>query len=214
MATVQNTITGKTKRSVGNITFSTWNGLYVMKSKPTKVRNPKTEMQQKSRSKFSAIMKIGTKWAHVLKTTFKNVRNKMTYLNSWLSEMSAALPNYDVFDYEKNNILIEQPSKFLVSKGTLPVVSSISIVTNPTDNNKIDINKPAENNVNPSFNNDICYVAIVNINTNEIALLNTNAKRSETLSTTVLNPFGSSQYFAYSFYMNDKGNVSNSIFVH
>ena len=58
MAVVQNTLIGKSKQSVGGTTFSTWKGINVLKSKPTSVANPKTDLQLMQRSALQQVVSI------------------------------------------------------------------------------------------------------------------------------------------------------------
>lgn len=51
MAIVSNTLIGKTRGSVGNVTFTTWKGRNVIKEK-SKPANPNSEKQAKQRLKF------------------------------------------------------------------------------------------------------------------------------------------------------------------
>lgn len=58
MAILQNTLIGRARRSIGGVTFSTWKGLNVGKSKPVSVANPNTIKQQAQRSAVSQIVAI------------------------------------------------------------------------------------------------------------------------------------------------------------
>jgi len=49
MAVTSNTLIGKTRGSIGGVTFSSWKGLNVAKSKPTSVANPRTPGQVTNR---------------------------------------------------------------------------------------------------------------------------------------------------------------------
>lgn len=58
MAVVQNTLIGKASGSVGNVTFLSWRGINVLKSKPTSVANPRTPGQTLQRGKLTMIVML------------------------------------------------------------------------------------------------------------------------------------------------------------
>lgn len=68
MARITGNIIGNYDQSAGNLTFTTWKGIQVMKSKAEKVSNPQTEGQMIQRNRLSAI----------------------TFYNSWLRGMYIA----------------------------------------------------------------------------------------------------------------------------
>ena len=68
MARITGNILGNYDQSAGNLTFTTWKGIQVMKSKAEKVSNPQSEGQMTQRNRLSAI----------------------TFYNSWLRGMYLA----------------------------------------------------------------------------------------------------------------------------
>lgn len=68
MARITGNILGNYDQSAGNLTFTTWKGIQVMKSKAEKVNNPQTQGQMTQRNRLAAI----------------------TFYNSWLRAMYLA----------------------------------------------------------------------------------------------------------------------------
>lgn len=58
MAITQNPLIGRAKQSAGGMTFTTWKGKNVLKTKATSVANPKTEGQLTQRAKMTALVSI------------------------------------------------------------------------------------------------------------------------------------------------------------
>lgn len=61
MATSQNFLTGRMRKSAGGTRFSTWRGLNVVASKPMEVRQNVTPAVQLNRNKMSVMGKMGSK---------------------------------------------------------------------------------------------------------------------------------------------------------
>jgi hypothetical protein len=74
MAIPSNTLIGKTKGSVGNVTFTTWKGRNVIKEKSNSPANPRTPAQVAQRAKFSKI----TAYAGFLDSFFVDVWPKVS----------------------------------------------------------------------------------------------------------------------------------------
>lgn len=55
MAKVSNTLIGKTRGSVGNVTFTVWKGRNVIKEKSNAPANPNTPLQQAQRARFKKL---------------------------------------------------------------------------------------------------------------------------------------------------------------
>ena len=83
MAIVQNTLIGKTKKSVGGTTFTSWKGRNVLKSKAVSVSNPKTAGQKKQRLQFSGTTKFYAKNKIALMTLFNRFAGNITSANKF-----------------------------------------------------------------------------------------------------------------------------------
>lgn len=80
MSVVQNTLIGRSRGSIGGVTFATWKGLNVAKGKPVSVANPNTEPQQIQRARLrkgvalyranSAILNIGFRQQAIHKSAY------------------------------------------------------------------------------------------------------------------------------------------------
>jgi hypothetical protein len=113
MAIVQNPITGRTKKKFGTAVFSKQFGKNTMRTKPTEVHNPKTQLQLQQRSKFSLMVELSRMFLGFLRVGFKQVAIGMSQFNVFMKSnigniITGVYPNYSI-DF----------TKLLVSKGTL-----------------------------------------------------------------------------------------------
>lgn len=113
MAVSQNFIVGKTSGSAGGVTFTTWKGKNVFKSKPQTVGNPQTERQTNQRGKFTFMVFAMRSLLALIRRTFKEQAATMTEANAFMSANTSSL------DVVNDKVELNSPAVFLVSKGTL-----------------------------------------------------------------------------------------------
>ncbi len=154
MAVVSNTITGKTRGSVGNVTFTTWKGLNVMKSKPTHVHYPNSLGQMQAKQKLIAVVAFYQSCSPFINLGFSQRAIKKSAYNAFVSKaiLSGAISS-DGFNAEIS--LQDLP----ISDGSLGQTPITSIVKNVN-------NKTFTFNWNPELtddgqNNDLANVLIV-----------------------------------------------------
>lgn len=58
MAVVSNPLIGKSRKSAGGITFTSWKGLNVIKNKPLTVANPQSDGQRTQRNSIAAVVQL------------------------------------------------------------------------------------------------------------------------------------------------------------
>lgn len=114
MAIVQNTLIGRSRKSVGGTTFSTWKGLNVLKSKPITVANPESDAQLMRRSALSQIVAIFRLIPAAVNAGFKKLAVHMSPYNAW-----ASVNLKDAFDYSAPPDATFYPAGMLISKGTI-----------------------------------------------------------------------------------------------
>lgn len=114
MAVVQNTLIGKSKQSVGGTTFSTWKGINVLKSKPTSVANPKSDLQLMQRSALQQIVSIYRTINVAVKKGWKKFAVQKSEYNAFTSY---ALKN--AFDFATPPAAELDPKLLLITNGTL-----------------------------------------------------------------------------------------------
>lgn len=114
MAILQNTLIGRAKRSIGGVTFSTWKGLNVGKSKPVSVANPKTPKQIMRRSALSQIVELFRLVPNAANIGFRALAIHQSPYNAFASENLKT-----AFDYSAPPIanMINNEIKF--SKGSI-----------------------------------------------------------------------------------------------
>jgi hypothetical protein len=114
MARTQNTLIGRTSGSIGGVTFSTWKGINVAKSKATSVADPKTPAQIAQRARMANAVIL-----------FKALG---TTLNTGFIEGATGKSAYNVFVSQniKNGSISNNPAavigtaeNFITSSGTL-----------------------------------------------------------------------------------------------
>lgn len=86
MAVTQNTLIGRSRGSVGGVTFSKWKGLNVIKSKPESVENPQTIPQQTQRNRLSAMVELYRKVASAVQAGFKSLAINQSEYNAFVSQ--------------------------------------------------------------------------------------------------------------------------------
>lgn len=125
MATTKNGLAGGISGIIGNVVGVTRNGSFYLRSRPTHVKNPKTEKQVTQRSKFSITLAFLKTFTPFLRVGFRSeaVGMKSAFNAAMSYNMQHAVKEED------SGFEIDFP-KVLVSKGTLPasVILQASIV--------------------------------------------------------------------------------------
>jgi hypothetical protein len=130
MAITSNTLIGKASGSIGGVTFSSWKGKNVAKSKPSSVANPNTAGQQTSRRKMSFIVAFYRMIAAVVNVGFLQMAVGKSAYNAFAS---TNLLNGAVTD--NGTIASLVPENLLVAKGTLDQEQDFTILADASDNN-------------------------------------------------------------------------------
>lgn len=129
MSIVQNPLIGATRQKMGNAVFSTWKGIYVLKTKPVSVANPDTDPQQQQRSAFAQMVLAFRNMPAVVRTGFKKLAVKKSEFNAF---MSYNLKN--AFDMSVLPTATFVPADALISKGTIAETSETSNVADRSAN--------------------------------------------------------------------------------
>lgn len=116
MAVVQNTLIGRAKRSIGGVTFMTWKGLNVAKSKPVSVANPNTPKQQMRRSVITQLVAIFRQIPGAIDTGFRTQAIHMSAYNAWLGANSKT-----PWDFSSPPSATLLPTDLVMAKGTIAV---------------------------------------------------------------------------------------------
>lgn len=85
MSVVQNTLIGRTRQSIGGVTFTTWKGLNVMKSKAVSVANPKSDKQVGQRNKMKFAVNIFRQLVAVIMLGYKHLAVGKSEYNAFVS---------------------------------------------------------------------------------------------------------------------------------
>lgn len=125
MSIVSNPLIGKTKKSMGGVTFSSWKGINVMKEKATNVANPNTTLQQAQRSKFSTAVSIYQTISAIVKKGFAQLAIKKSAYNAFCSTNTKA----GVFSHSKAGTVYNKTA-FSIAQGTLDRVEIESVEFN------------------------------------------------------------------------------------
>ena len=125
MAVVQNSLIGRTRGSIGGVTFSTQFGLNVAKAKPVSVANPQTDKQLMRRSALTQVTAIGRRLLGVINTTFNSLAVGKSAYNAF---SSLALRN--AFEYSLPPTAVFQPENLSISKGTIAPTAIDSLALN------------------------------------------------------------------------------------
>jgi len=85
MAVTQNTLIGRTRGSIGGVTFSKWKGLNVAKGKAENVQQPNTDAQLLQRSKMAIVVALYRSISSIVQTGFQSLAVNMSEFNAFTS---------------------------------------------------------------------------------------------------------------------------------
>ena len=160
MALVQNTITGRTSGSVGGITFTTWKGLNVMKSKPeNKYSNPSTTQLQNN-SKFAIMVAMYRAVSIIVTAGFKALAVKKSEYNAFMQENP-----YSTVVTGSPGSYIPDTQSLIISKGPESQAAITPVTKTANGANTITVAWNANNEVVPE--NSKVYIALFNRSTGE-----------------------------------------------
>lgn len=129
MAKLTGGIFGEFRGRIGNVVGVKRDGQYYIRSAPGRVKNPKTEKQQRNRNKFGAASTLASRLKPFIKTSFSTAEGK-----SWrgacisFNMRSAIIPAEDGDGYEIDF------SNLIVSTGVLKQVKSPAAKRNKVGN--------------------------------------------------------------------------------
>ncbi len=81
---VSNPLIGHSRKSMGNVTFTTWKGIDVLKNKAISVANPNTGKQIQQRSAFTQIVKLFRSAPDSIRAGFKKQAVKQSEFNAFM----------------------------------------------------------------------------------------------------------------------------------
>lgn len=172
MSIPQNTLIGKTRRSIGNVTFSTWKGINVMKSKPITVANPRTDKQKMQRSAQAQLVALARQMPSAIKLGFNQLAIAMSAYNAFIS--------YNIknaFDFSAPPNAAIDYTRFLAAKGTIQPTLLTSSSINVAANNYVFAWSGSTLAVGQSANDRFVCVAIDQA-TNKVEVFDTGILRS------------------------------------
>ena len=156
MAVVQNTLIGRTRGSIGGVTFSTQFGLNVAKGKPVSVANPNTDKQIMRRSALTQVTAIGRALLGVVSVTFRSLAVGKSAYNAFSS-----LALREAFDYSLPPVATFDPSMLMISKGTISPTAPISASVN-AGTGVLTVTYPSANEGVGQHNSDLAVVVAHN----------------------------------------------------
>jgi hypothetical protein len=125
VATYHNGILGGFSGKVGNLVFSSWKGIPVIRSKPVRKNNNVSILQEHQRARFRMLIQFLRPLTDLLNQTFQKSAVGMSCVNKAFSENKLAItgdyPSF-VIDY----------SKIILSKGRLPLGEPPTLVSPET----------------------------------------------------------------------------------
>jgi hypothetical protein len=207
MAIVQNPITGRTKGKFASAVFSKQFGKNTMRSKPISVKNPRTKLQRKQRSKFAIMVELARKFLSFIRIGFKQSAIGMSEFNSFVQTniflaITGEYPDFAI-DY----------TKVLVSKGTLTGAEGTSVVAEALK--KVTVNWADNTGTGDALANDKALILILNPDSNNVVASTIDKLREDaTMELTVPDAWVGDQVHVYIGFANDNGNkVADSIYV-
>lgn len=113
MARVSNPLIGKSANKVGNVVFSTWKGINVLKEKPASVANPRTDGQVSQRSVMTQLVRMARLILPALQVSFREMAVRMSQYNAFVKF------NADEAFSRVGAVATFIPANLTASKGTL-----------------------------------------------------------------------------------------------
>ncbi|MEJ7829091.1 MAG: DUF6266 family protein [Segetibacter sp.] len=114
MARTQNTLIGRSSGSIGGVTFSTWKGINVAKSKATSVADPKTPAQLAQRARMANAVILAKALGELINSGFVEGATGKSAYNVFVSQN---IKNGSISGDPANRITA--PATFSLSSGTL-----------------------------------------------------------------------------------------------
>lgn len=206
MSIPQNTLIGKTRRSIGNVTFSTWKGINIMKSKPITVANPRTDRQQQQRDAQKQMVFLSRNISAAIRLGFNQLAIGMSAYNAFLSYN---LKN--AFDMSEPPVAKFDPVKLLVSKGTIASTPIVNITSVPGEMTGTITMQSGPLQPGQSTSDQLCLVfADYNaFNYATVINLGTRSQAGHTFSLSTFFNFGT-EVVVYAFYVSADGKRSST----
>ncbi len=206
MAVTQNTLIGRTSGSIGGVTFSTWKGLNVAKSKATSVADPKTTAQLAQRARMKNAVAIFKTLGSIANRGFVEGANGMSGYNVFISQN---IKNGSIGPDPAVRLL--NPSAFIISSGTLentPITSAIADASAGT----VTVSWNRTLSGNKADNDAVDFVVFDNAGQIVAKAEHPNTRVFETATVTVLRPLvvGETLRVFMSFYQNTSRKSSDS----
>ncbi len=120
MARVSNPLIGRSRNKIGNVVFSTWKGINVLKEKPATVANPRTDGQVSQRSAFSQIVAIARQILAAVQVSFRQQAIEMSAYNAFVKHNLT-----EAFTISGGTATFV-PENMVASKGTLPGIEDFA----------------------------------------------------------------------------------------
>jgi len=111
---VSNPLIGHAKQKIGNVVFSTWKGIDVLKTKPLSVAQPPSDRRTAQQSALRQMVLAFRRMPGAIDAGFKKLAVKMS---QWNAFASYNLKN--AFDFSVPGVATIVPSDVLISKGTI-----------------------------------------------------------------------------------------------
>jgi hypothetical protein len=111
---VSNPLIGRSKQSMGGVTFTSWKGINVLKNKATSVANPNSPGQIQQRSAFAQVVLAFRQQPAAIRAGYKKLAVKKSEFNAF---MAAALD--EAFDFTVPGVATLLPALLVTSKGTI-----------------------------------------------------------------------------------------------
>jgi len=124
MSIAENPLLGPMRKSMGNFIISSYNGMTIIRSKPFKIRDAKTEKQLNMRARMTGIAKIYRAFGKVTGLGFPENSVGKSPQNMFVSANITT-----AFELVDAKPVISYPL-LLLSKGSLPAVKVVEVVAN------------------------------------------------------------------------------------
>ena len=161
MVITQNPEIGRSRKSKGNTTFTSWKGKNVMKNKPLEVNQPNTEAQVAQKSRFAAAVSLSRTLAAIIATGYRQMAAQMTKFNAFVSEN---LKNGAILIV--SGVVIIDYERLMLSKGTLSKTAFASIAADSSVDT-VTVNFPTTSADYGTAPTDRCIVAAYNVTTGQ-----------------------------------------------
>ncbi|MBK8393833.1 MAG: hypothetical protein IPL26_01100 [Leptospiraceae bacterium] len=197
MAKLQSGVLENFSGSIGDLNFYKWKNKLVIRSKRTPTKKPPTEAQLLAREKFRVLGGLYRKVKLISQIGFKSFTSSMTYKNAFFKY------NHSAISKTETGLIINYPG-LVLSNG---ILRGIQVVSARSSEGIFSLHWKNQYDLSGE---EKVYLALLPTQENYSAIYSEISCLREKIELEIPSDWNSSQFYAYTFIVNKKEDVSNS----